>query len=135
MKRAVGVRASLRVDAYDVRTGLCKGGNERVGRRDHQMHIQHGRHMRADRLHQWRPKGEVRYEMPVHHIDMHPVAALCFDRADFHAETGEVGAEYRRGDLDAAVKAHRGLSVRGALTLSFDGSRLHAQVVALTAPR
>ena len=51
-----------------------------------------------------RAEGQVRHEMPVHHIDMDPIGALGFDRADLGAEIGEIGRENRGGNLDRTVE-------------------------------
>ena len=112
LKRPVGVRPGLDMRSQDIGTSLGISVDIGVDRRDHEMDVHNGLHMRAERFDGGRAEGEVRHEMPVHHVDMHPVRALRFDRADFLAEIGEVGGQDRRGDLDGAVESHGGPHVR-----------------------
>ncbi len=72
--------------------------------RDHQVHVHEGRNMRAKGFDRGGAEGQVRHEMPVHHIDMDPIGALGFDRADLGAEIGEIGRENRGGNLDRTVE-------------------------------
>jgi hypothetical protein len=99
----------------DVGSGFDMGGQHigagcRIGvdigidGRNHQMHIHHRFHMGPERLDRRRTKGEVRHEMPVHHIDMHPIGALILDGADLAAEIGEIRRQDRGSDLDGAIK-------------------------------
>lgn len=103
--------------AVDMRTGLDMGGDQigpRLGigldigidRRDHQVNVHEGLHMRAERLHGGRAEGQVRHEMSVHHIDMDPVGALILDGPDLAAEIGKIGGQDRRRDPDLAVECH-----------------------------
>ena len=61
---------------------------------------------RAQRLHHHGADGEVRDEMPVHHIHMDIIRPSRRDRAHFRAQLGEIGAEDRGGD--AGLLLHGG---------------------------
>ena len=98
MKRAM----RLGMDGDDVGAGPGEGFEERVGRRDHQMHVHHRRHMRPKRRHDRRADGQVGHEMPVHHIHMHPVRARRLDRPHLLAQPREIGRQDGGGDLDRA---------------------------------
>ena len=63
--------------------------------------------MRAQRLHHVGAEGDVRHEMPVHHVEMDPVGAGGLDRAHLLAQLGEVGGQDRRRDEERA--GHDGL--------------------------
>ena len=54
--------------------------------------------MAAQRSDHVGPDGEVRHEMPVHHVDVDPVGAGRFHRAHLLAELGEIGGKDRGGD-------------------------------------
>jgi hypothetical protein len=47
--------------------------------------------MGTKRLHGRRAEGQVRHEMPVHHIDMDPVRTLILGGTNLGPEIGEVG--------------------------------------------
>ena len=114
LQRAVRVRPGLEMRGQHIRAGLGIGVDIGIDRGDHQVHVHHGLDVRADRLAERRAEGEVRHEMPVHHVDMDPVRALRLDRLDLLPEVGEIGREDRRGDLDGTVKGH------GAAPCRFD---------------
>ncbi len=78
--------------------GLDKG----VAGRDHQMHVEDLLRVRTERLHDVGADGDVGHEMPVHDVDMDPVAARRIDGAHLLAEPREVGREDRRGNDDIA---------------------------------
>ena len=98
LDRAVEVRAGLGMDGDDVGARLGEGVEERVDRRDHQMDVERLGGVRAKRFDHRRADGEVGHEMPVHHVDVHPVGAGRVHRAHFLAEPGEIGGQDRRGD-------------------------------------
>jgi len=52
--------------------------------------------MRPHRLDDVGAVGNVRYEMPVHHVEMNPVGAGCIDRANLFAQFGEIRRQDRR---------------------------------------
>ncbi len=83
---------------------FSEGFEIEIDRLDHEMHVEHLLGPGPDAFDEARPEGDVRHEMPVHHIDMHPVAARFVDGADFLAEACEIGGEDGRGDKD--VPAH-----------------------------
>ncbi len=80
------VRPGLDMHGDDIGAGLGEGFEMRVAGRDHQMHVEDLFRSRADRLHHIGAKGDVRNEMPVHHVKVDPVGAGRVDGADFLAE-------------------------------------------------
>ena len=98
------MRAGLGMHGDDVGAGFGEGLDEGIARRDHQMHVEELLRMRAQRLHHVGADGDVGHEMPVHDVDMDPIAAGGIDGAHLLAEPGEVGREDRWGDDD--VSAH-----------------------------
>ena len=112
LQRAVNMRPRLDMGSQDVGPRFGIGVDVGIDGGDHQMHIHHRCHMAAKGFDRHRAKSQVRHEMPVHHIDMHPVGALILDRADLGPEIGEIGRKDRGRDLDAAVKGHRAGSVK-----------------------
>ncbi|MPL73717.1 hypothetical protein SDC9_19523 [bioreactor metagenome] len=109
LQRAVNMRPGLEMGRDHIGAGLGEGVDIGIDRGDHQVHVHHRLDMRPDRLHQRRAEGQVRHEMPIHHVDMDPIGTLRFDRADLLPEVGEIGRENRRRDLDGAVKAGHGI--------------------------
>ena len=67
--------------------------------------------MRAQRLHDRRPDGEVGHEVPVHHVDVEEVG-LVGHAVDVAPERREVGRQDRRGDLHPANVPPRQRSAR-----------------------
>ncbi len=106
LQRAMDVRAGLEMGGDDIGAGSREGLDIGIDRRDHQMHVHDALDVRPDCGAHRRTEGEVRHEMAVHYIDMHPVAALGLDGAAFGAEIGEIGGEDRGGDLDTAIEGH-----------------------------
>ena len=102
LQRAMHVRAGLDVNRDDVSAGLGEGGEERIGRRDHQMDVEGFLGVRAQRLHHIRPDRDVGHEVAVHHVNMDPVGAGGVDRAHLLAELREVGGENGRCDKKRA---------------------------------
>ncbi len=117
LQRAVEMRAGLGVDGQDVGAGLGKGGQVGIDRGDHQVDVERRPDMRPDGFDQRRAEGDVRHEMPVHDVDMHPVGALVLDGAALGAEGGKVGGQDRGRDLHGAVEGHwRAPSVSATLS-------------------
>ena len=54
------------------------------------MHIHDRVDVLADRCAKRRTKGQVRHEMPVHHVDVDPIRALRLNGFDFRAKIGEI---------------------------------------------
>jgi hypothetical protein len=69
-----------------------------IARRNHQMGVEDLPGVRAHRLDDVGAIGNVRNEMPVHHVEMDPVGAGGIDGADFFAEFGEIRRQDRRRD-------------------------------------
>ena len=117
LQGAVRMRPGLDMGGDHVGPRLGIGLDIGVDRRDHQMHVHDRLDMRAERLDRRGAEGQVRHEMPVHHVDMDPVGALRLDGADLGPEIGEIGGQDRWGDLDRAVEIHGALqSVRAGFT-------------------
>ena len=94
----MNVRASLGMDGDDIGTCCGEGFEKAIDRGDHQVDVEGLGGVRAQRLHDSRADGEVRHEMPVHHVDVDPVRPGGIDSADFLAQPCEIGREDRRGD-------------------------------------
>ncbi len=92
------MRASFRVDSDNVRARIGKSLQPIVDRGNHQMDIKGLCRVRTQRLHDVRPDGNIGHIMPVHHVDMDPVAARFINCADFLAQPREIGGEDRRRD-------------------------------------
>ena len=104
LQRAVEMLGGLGVDGDDIGAGLGEGFEIEIDRLDHEMHVEHLLRARPDAFDEARPEGDVRHEMAVHDIDMHPVAARFVDGADLLAEAGEIGREDGGGNKD--IPAH-----------------------------
>ena len=102
----MNVRAGLHMDRNRIRSRLSERREIRVGRRDHQMNVEHLVAVGSERFHHIGPEGDVRHEMPVHHVEMNPVRPRLGHRANLLAKGGEVSREDRRGD-DGAGRAGR----------------------------
>src|SRR5208337_593220 len=98
LKRPVEMRACFGMDRYDVGPCLCERLEIRVDRGDLEMHVEDFLRPGADALDEARAERDVRHEVAVHHIDMHPVAASIVDRTHFLAEAGKVGGKDGGGD-------------------------------------
>ena len=98
LQRAVEMRAGLGMHGDDVGARFGERREVGIGRRDHQMAVEDLRRRAADRLDDRRPEGDVRHEMPIHHVEMDPVGARGVDGAHLFAEAREVGGQDRGGD-------------------------------------
>ncbi len=81
------------MNGNDIRARFRKRREIRVGRCDHQMHVEDFLRVRADRLHDGGPERDVRYEVTVHYIDVNPVGACLIGGAHFFAKLREVSRE------------------------------------------
>jgi DNA polymerase-3 subunit alpha len=91
-----GLGAIKGVGLYDVGAGLSELSDIGVHWRDHQMHVEGLVRPGLDRLQDRRADGEVRHEMPVHHVDMNPVGTRRVDGFDFVSQPGEISRQDRR---------------------------------------
>ena len=83
----------LHMHGDDVGAGLREGFEIGVAGSDHQVDVEHFLGVRAQRLHDRGSNGDIRDEMPVHHVDVNPVGAGGVDGAHLLAEPREVGGE------------------------------------------
>ena len=86
-----------------------------IDRRDHQMHVERFRTVRAQRLHDRGADRQVRDEMPVHDIDMDVIRPGGVNCAHLLAQFGEIGGKDRRRDTNGLLHGHS--RFRGAKTL------------------
>ena len=108
LERAVQMRACLRMHQDVVGTGVGERRDERIDRRDHQMHVERQRGVRAQALQDRRAEADVRHEMPVHHVEMQPVGARRLDRRHLVAQSREIGRKeaWRDGDSGGSRCRH-----------------------------
>ena len=85
------MRAGFRMNGDDIRTRFREFLDPLIDRRNHQMDIEGLLGMRPQRLDDCRTDGEIGDVMPVHHVDMHPVAPGLIDRAHLLTEPRKVG--------------------------------------------
>ena len=88
LQAAVNMRVRFGMHGQHIGTGPGKGVQKPVHGGDHQMHVHDTPDMRAQGRTGGRPKGDIRHEMPVHHIHMHPIRTLILNRATLCAEVG-----------------------------------------------
>ena len=98
LQRAMQMRTGLGMDGDVIAAGFCKRLEIGVAGRDHQMRVKDLLGVRAHRLDDIRPVGNVGHEMPVHHVEMDPVGAGRVHGADFFAQLGEIRRQDRRRD-------------------------------------
>ena len=80
---APGTAAAVQANVVDIiqrldeAIGQAETNHEifQIGRRDHQMAVEHGLGMGPQRLDDGRTIGNVRHEMSVHHVAMDPIRA------------------------------------------------------------
>ncbi len=80
------MRSGFGVNRDVVAAGLGESLEIRIAGRDHQMRVEDFLRMRAHRLDDIGPVGNVRHEVAIHHVEMHPVRAGLIDGADFFAQ-------------------------------------------------
>src|SRR5205809_5588988 len=90
--------AGLAMDDQVVSAGPGEVLEIAFGLDDHQMHVDRLRRRLAHRLDDNRADRDVRYETPVHHIDMDPVSPRLVNCPDLVGEPAEIGGQDRRSD-------------------------------------
>ena len=98
LQRAMDVRPGFRVYGDDVRARFGEGFEIGIDRRDHQMHIERLRCVRAKRFHNCGADGDIGHIMPIHHVDVDPVRPGRIHGTHFFAEPGKIGRQDRGGD-------------------------------------
>ena len=96
----------LHMDGDQVRAGGDELRQIEVRPGNHQVDIEEDVVRLMHRLDDGRAEGNVFHEMPVHHVQMHPVRAGVDRAADFVADAGKIGRQQRRGD-DAVMEIFR----------------------------
>uniref|UniRef100_A0A0N5A6Y4 Beta-galactosidase n=1 Tax=Parastrongyloides trichosuri TaxID=131310 RepID=A0A0N5A6Y4_PARTI len=117
------------MDAHDVGARRAIGFQPVVDGGDHQVHVERQGRVRAQGLHHVRADGQVGHEMAVHDIDVDPVGARRFKRADLLAQAGEVAGQ----DGGADQRGGRGRLGHGLAT--YVGARRGASRAAEASPR
>ncbi len=90
------MRAGFGMDGHPVASGLGKGLEIGIGRRNHQVAVEGlvgGAAQRADDV---GPEGDIGDEVAVHHVEMDPVGTGCRDIPHLVSQAGEIGSEDRR---------------------------------------
>jgi hypothetical protein len=95
------------VEGDAVHAGLGVARRPAVRILDHQVTVERQRRVLAQRLDDGQAEREVRDEMVVHHVDMHPVGVVG-DDADLVGEPGEVGRQDARRYLHRPALDGRG---------------------------
>ena len=98
LQRAMQMRAGLRMHRDVIAAGFRERLEIGIAGRDHQMRVEDLLRVRPQRLDDVGTVGDVRHEMPVHHVEMDPVGAGRVDRADLVAEFRKVRRQDRRRD-------------------------------------
>ena len=101
LERAVQMRPCFRVHQHMVGAGLGECLDERIDRRDHQVHVERQPGAGTQALQDRRAEADVRHEMAIHHVEMQPIGAGCFDRCHFVLQSREVGREDARRNGDS----------------------------------
>src|SRR5689334_20647376 len=101
LKRAMKMRASLRVHQDMVGPGVSERRDERINRFNHQVHVERQSAVRAQALQDWRTKADVRDEVAVHDVEMQPVGSSRFDRCNFLVQTREIRSQQARRNSDS----------------------------------
>ena len=102
LQRAMQMRTGFGMHGDVVAAGFGKGLEIGIAGRDHQMGVEDLLGVRAHRLDDIGAVGNVRHEMPVHHVEMDPVGAGRIDRADLFAQPGEIRRQDRGRDDEGA---------------------------------
>jgi hypothetical protein len=110
----------------------AKASRYRIDRRNHQVNVDHLLRVRAQRLHHGRADGDVGHEMPVHHIDMHPVrpaASMARTSSPRRAKSAErMEGEMRTGRFMNASpypRARCGATGQGGLSTEISPQKMH----------
>ena len=91
LHRAMRVGTRFGMDGDDVGTRCGKCLKVGIDRRDHQMDVEGLGAVGFQRFDHRRADGDVRHEMPVHHVDMNPVGTGAVDRAHLFAQPRKIG--------------------------------------------
>src|SRR5262245_24869324 len=94
------MRTGFEMDRDHIGPGRHELGDIALGLHDHQVDVEGQACALADRRHDGRADRDIRYESPVHDIDVKLIGAGGLDTRDVGAERGEVGREDRGRDLD-----------------------------------
>ena len=84
-----------------IRAGPGKGFDQNLRPRAHEVNVEKHPGQGTNGAHDFRPKGNVWDEMPVHDVEVQPVRAGTVGAFDFPAEAGVIGGEQRRRDNHA----------------------------------
>ena len=85
------VRTRFGVHGDDICTRLGEFSDEGIHRRNHQVNIEWNRGVRADRLHDLRPNGQIGNKMAVHDIYMDHRATARAGSVDLLRQPGKIG--------------------------------------------
>ena len=110
LKRAVQVRAGLRVHRNDVGARLGKRLNILLGFDDHEVNVDHALRRSSDGFDHHGADCDVRHEATIHDIDVDPVGARLVDGLDFSLEAAKIGRKHRRRDSKRLWRAGHGSS-------------------------
>ena len=94
------MRQHLDVDRHHVGAGVDERLEVAIGLHDHQVHVERQRRGLAERFHHRHANGDVRHEVPVHHVDVNLIGAATRRGRDFGAEVREVRGENRGREPD-----------------------------------
>ena len=89
------------MDGDSIRASLGKRFDQNFRLRAHEVNVEKYFSQGTNGAHDFRPKGNVWDEMPVHDVEVQPVGAGTVGSFDFLAEAGVVGGEQRRRDNHA----------------------------------
>ncbi len=90
--------AGLGMEGDDIGTGLRETFQIGIDRCNHQVNVEDLPGVRAQGLHHHRADGDIGHEMPVHHIDMHPIGARRINRAHLFTQPRKVGGKNGGGN-------------------------------------
>jgi len=102
-ERPVEVRARLGVYEDLLASSLHEGGDQAVGLPHHQVRLKGKVHERSAGGDDRRSHGDVGHELSVHDVPVDAPDAGLLELDDGVSESGEVGVQHRRCDLDACV--------------------------------
>src|SRR5215217_3985230 len=115
LQRTMEVRPRLGMDGDDIGPTLGKVCEIGIGRRDHQVAVEHLVRHPADRLHYRRAKADIGNEVTIHHVDMDIVRAGLDDRPDFIPQPRKVGGQDGWRDAKGA-RGHAGTPLPATMT-------------------